>query len=160
MIKLIIFDFNRTIFDPEKNIIEKSTFGLLRTLLKNRIELALITTYNRKRLNKIKSLKLKDYFKIIIITKKKTKKKFKRLVKELKLKPKEIIIIGDCLEEEIRIGNSLRIKTIWLNNKSQFRIKNKSCIPWITINNLKELKLLLKKTLINNQDLINEKENN
>lgn len=111
MIKQIIFDYYNTLFDPKSGSLFDGTETLLTTLLKRGSELNLITTESKNRLIEIKQIRIDKYFTKIIISKKKTKSIFANIIYD----PSKTLIIGDRIEEEIKIGKSLKTKVLLVN---------------------------------------------
>ncbi len=158
MIKTIIFDFNRTIYDPELDLIENKTINLLRYFKSKNIKLALITTYEKNRNKKIIQLKLNKYFDLIKITREKTVNDFLDTLLKLSSKPKDTVVVGDYLKDEINIGNILGLTTIWLKKGkfSNVSPENKFETPDYIIEDLIRLKEMI--IYLNNTVLLNQKE--
>lgn len=116
--KLIIFDFYRTIYNPETEGLFSGTDKILKKLAEKNI-LILITTGGKKRKKQIKKLKIEKFFSNIIVTKKKSIQIFKKAIKKSEIKPNEVIIIGDQEKEEIQIGKFLETKTIKVNPEKE-----------------------------------------
>jgi len=114
MEKIIIFDFNRTLYDPEFKKLMRGARGLLKNLRK-KYGLYLITSdsdadEDRKAL--IAMLGIKNYFRRILFCKKKTKQEFRKIINKKHIDRKSSFVIGDQIRREIKIGNSLGLKTI------------------------------------------------
>lgn len=109
MKKIIIFDFNKTIYNPYEGCLYRGTYSLLQRLNKN-YYLILVTTASPSRSINIQKLKLNKYFKKIIIVRRKNLNLYRNLSIA-----KKTILIGDNLKEEIRIGKKLKLKTILIN---------------------------------------------
>jgi FMN phosphatase YigB (HAD superfamily) len=140
MIKGIIFDFNRTIFNPETNKLTKGTNKILNKL--KHLKLCLISKNSCDRKKQINDLKLNKFFiDIQIIENDKEKKHFKKCLKLMKLKPNEILVIGDRIKKEILIGNQLKMITVWFKSGkfSEDIPNNKLEKPNYTITNLEEI---------------------
>ena len=152
MIKAIIFDFNRTIYDPEKNIIEKETIELFIFLRDNNISLGLISTYKKNRINLINGYNLRDYFDEILFVEEKCKNDFIYIIKKLNSTKEQTLIVGDYLRDEIKIGNLLRIITVWYKRgKFSNLVPGKLEVSKFIISNLNELKGII--TYLNTQEL-------
>lgn len=114
MKKIIIFDFNRTLYDPESKKLMEGARSLLKSVGKE-YELYLITSKSdakesRKKL--IEKLNLQKYFEQILICKEKTKQEFRKIINKKIISKKGSFVIGDQIGREIKIGNSLGLKTI------------------------------------------------
>jgi len=115
MIKGIIFDFNRTLFDPEKEQLFDSALDLLEGLSK-KYKLVLISFATRasERERMIHSFNLGKYFHKILIVSEKKLEHFKDCVKALDCRLEEILVVGDRIKSEIRIANELGMTSVWL----------------------------------------------
>lgn len=116
--KLIIFDFYKTLFNPETGKLFDGIKEIL-IYLSPKIPLFLITVGNKERKNQIKKLNIDIYFKKIIYCKKKNEKIFNKLLVKNNVSPKESIIVGDNEEEEIKIAKNLGIEIIKINYKKE-----------------------------------------
>ncbi len=103
----IIFDYNRTLFDPETNTLYPEARKLL-TDLSARYTLFLISKNEPSRTKTIHDLGLEKFFQKIIFVPEKSK----ALFKSLNIHPKETIVIGDYLPSEIAAGNDFGATTI------------------------------------------------
>lgn len=113
-IKIIIFDFYKTLYDSSN----KSLFpGMKRMLfrLSKKFKLVLITTGGQKRKQIIEKLTISRFFETINIVHYKNQKAYLSCLEKFKVKPSQVLIIGDRKEEEINIGNQLGTKTILVN---------------------------------------------
>lgn len=114
-IKGIIFDFNRTLYDPEHNTLVNGTTKLLGLLQRNGYLLCLISKKSTEdRESQITSLGLSKYFKkILIIEGNKQEKDFRECLKAMDLSTHEVAVVGDRINEEILLGNKMGMCTIW-----------------------------------------------
>ncbi|OGM11505.1 hypothetical protein A2Z22_00450 [Candidatus Woesebacteria bacterium RBG_16_34_12] len=110
MIKLIIFDFYKTLYNPKTNSLYRGTYSILK-ILSSKYSLVLISSSNYRRKLLISRLDIKKYFKKVIVVNQKTESVYR------KLKPQMIqtLIIGDRTEEEILFGKNLGCKTLQVN---------------------------------------------
>ena len=115
MQKTVIFDFNRTIYDPEQETLLPFAQALLTTLKANQFNLFLITFGGKQREKTIKDLNLSKYFKSIVLTKNK-QVAFRKINKKFKLTKKLTFVIGDRVREEIMLGNQYGYTTVWFKN--------------------------------------------
>lgn len=113
MIKGIIFDFNRTLFDPESQRLFGGVATLLPKLAKN-YKLALLSTGNESRKQLIKSLAMEKYFREILVVLEKKEDHLTRLAEACKCQPQEILVVGDGIKSEIALAKSLGMRTVWL----------------------------------------------
>ena len=114
MRKIIIFDFTRTIYDPDNDRIIPGTKFVLRTLLRRGFTLYLVSSAGRSRKKWIANL-IGEYFSGLVVKQEKTRKDFERLVMRKKVDRNMSFVIGDRRDIEINIGNSLGVQTIWIN---------------------------------------------
>ena len=115
MKKAIIFDFNRTLYDPEKGILVS---GCLATLAKlsARYKLVLITNNEGSRQELIEELGIKNFFQVIVSTSNKNEQDFLSSCVQLNLDPGEVVVVGDRIKGEILIGNRLKMTTVHFKN--------------------------------------------
>lgn len=107
----IIFDYNRTIFDPEKNELYSGVFEMLKRLA-SKHELFLISRNEPSRKDKFEKLGIKKYFQKIKFVDEKNTETFKDLIGD----SKNVLVIGDSIRNEIKIGNKLGLITVRLKN--------------------------------------------
>lgn len=141
--KAVILDFNRTLFDPDSNRLFPESFSVLKELKSENLELALISIGTEDREEQIKPIS--SFFKIIKIVEEKTTDTFLEIVWEFNFFPKEMVVIGDRIKREIKIGKSLGIRTIWVRTgkfSSELPLPGEE--PDLIVNSLEELINLLK----------------
>lgn len=105
----IIFDYNRTIFDPEKNELYSGVFEMLKKLA-SKHELILISRNEPGRKDKFEKIGIKNYFKKTIFDNEKNKETFKKMIGD----SKKVLVVGDSIRDEIKIGNKLGLITVRL----------------------------------------------
>lgn len=105
----IIFDYNRTIFDPEKNNLYSGVFEMLKRLA-GKHELFLISRKELSRKDRFEKLGIKKYFQKIRFVDEKNIETFKALIGD----SKKVLVIGDSIRDEIKIGNRLGLITVRL----------------------------------------------
>ena len=142
--KVIVFDFNRTLYDPTTGTLVS---GALEVLQKTapRFSLVLYTKSGEDRGRQIRDLGLKPFFKKTISVENKSAEDLVRLAKELNVKPGEIIVVGDRIHGEIIAGNKAGCKTVWFCS-GKFAQEKPTCEaekPTQTIFHLSELLELL-----------------
>jgi len=113
--KAVIFDFNRTLYDPEQDKLIKGSSKVLNTLYK-KTKLALVTTETGERLGLIKQLGIEKFFNKILIVGEKDKKSFLACCDALGVQPQDAVVVGDRIKGEIAIGNKLGMVTIQFKN--------------------------------------------
>lgn len=141
MKKIIIFDFNRTIYDPDNDCLIPGVRFVLRILLRREFTLCLISRAGKSRKDLVKKLGISKYFSRVIIAKEKNKKDFERMVAPMAIDKSSSFVVGDRVRKEIRFGNLLGLQTIWLRSgkftNEKPRTKNEQ--PTYTIRTLKEI---------------------
>jgi|AntRauTorcE11898_2_1112593.scaffolds.fasta_scaffold00223_8 tRNA pseudouridine55 synthase len=139
----IIFDFNRTLYDPEKEKLMDGARKLLRYLKNRELKMALLSkATDQSRRQFISELGLDEFFdEVMVVTGEKTPHHFHSLQQALGIDARRCLIIGDRVKSEISAANSLGMQTCWLR-----RGKFKKEIPGNTleqpgriINNIQEI---------------------
>lgn len=113
MRKIVIFDFKRTIFDPDTGKLTSGTKQVLLTLKNRGFDLFLVSHGLFKKVL-IDELGVGSYFEGVIISKEKSVEDFKKIVSENNVGIKNSFVVGDRVRGEIAFGNSLGFQTIWL----------------------------------------------
>ncbi len=108
----ILFDYNRTLFNPDTGDLYPGVFRVLKTL-SARHALFLITLDKPERKDSAAIADLRPYFTEVKFVERKSAAIFQELVGNTDQK---VIVIGDRLEDEIRIGIKLGYITIHLPN--------------------------------------------
>jgi FMN phosphatase YigB (HAD superfamily) len=103
----IIFDYNRTLFDPEIQDLYPGARTLLERLASQHT-LFLVSKNEPIRIKTIETLGISQFFEKITFVEKKSKKTFI----DLSIDPRETIVVGDCLGNEIEAGNDFGAITI------------------------------------------------
>ena len=112
--KAIIFDFNRTLYNPESKGLVENAVACLKKLSKEYI-LFLVVKGGEERKNLIHSLNIDRFFKFISVEEEKSINQFKEC--QSKLNPNtKWFVVGDRIRREIRFGNQCDMKTIWLKS--------------------------------------------
>jgi FMN phosphatase YigB (HAD superfamily) len=113
MKKAIIFDFKRTIYDPDLGQLMPGTRSVLTSLKKKGYRLFLISHGSYPQ-TLIKNLGIASYFEEIVVTPDKSVEDFRKLVAKHRLDPKSSFVVGDRVKGEIKMGNQLGLISIWL----------------------------------------------
>lgn len=145
----IIFDWKRTLYDPDSKKLIKGTLDLLKFLKQKGINVILIGKGGYEMNQEVKRLKVKKYFtKIIFQEDKKSKKLFTPFIS--KRNPKLTIFVGDRVRSELKIGNQLNATTIWIKQGrfSKELPLNNNQNPTYIINSIPELTKLIPKIKI------------
>ena len=138
---VIIFDFNRTLYDPDGGKLMDGALELLENLSK-KFHIILLAKGDEKRMELINSLKIAHFFKEIILVPGKNIEQM-LVIKEKFPDGTTFFCIGDRIKKEIKFGNMLGFKTIWLKNgkfASEIPLSDDEK-PWQIINSLEELSM-------------------
>ncbi len=120
MNKIIIFDFNRTLYDPEAGRLMYGARAVLTTLRKRQFRLFLISTADQKRLGLIKRLSLTELFDEVVLVSAKSSRPFKRIIGRVNADVRQSFVVGDRVQHEIILGNRCGLRTVWLR-RGKFR---------------------------------------
>ncbi|OGY27412.1 MAG: hypothetical protein A3F33_01360 [Candidatus Woykebacteria bacterium RIFCSPHIGHO2_12_FULL_43_10] len=112
MTKIVIFDFFRTLYDPDNDALLEGATQVLEGLKKRGFEL-FIVSHGAGRKEELQSLGIDHFFKDVVVTTEKTEKDFLKVIPEGTDKTNSFVI-GDRVRYEIKIGNILGFQTIWL----------------------------------------------
>jgi FMN phosphatase YigB (HAD superfamily) len=105
----IIFDYNRTLFNPDSNALYDGVVELLRNLsVQNR--LFLVSKNEPGRRQHISELGIASYFARIAFVEQKSCQLFTDLVGD----STDVVVVGDRVKDEIGIGGALGFVTIWV----------------------------------------------
>lgn len=111
MIKTIIFDWKRTLYDPDKRMLIDGALDLLQNLKKKNISMILVGKGGHEMTEEVNRLGVGKYFnKIVFAEGEKDPEVFKSLIKN----EKECVFIGDRVRSELEIGKRLGATTIWI----------------------------------------------
>ena len=118
MAKGILFDFYRTLYNPDENHLNDNAIPLLDELKRENFQLGLLSRkgdFDRDSL--ISKLGLTKYFqKIKFVDDTKTADDIQDFLDSFSLTAKEVVLVGDRVKSEIKAGNQAGILTIWYRN--------------------------------------------
>lgn len=144
MIKGIIFDWGRTLYDNEREELFPETEEVLKNLSKI-YQLAIVSLAKdgnfEKRWKIIKGKDLGKYFKSTLFTQDDKDKLYVDTLEKMKLKPNEVVVIDDRIIRGVAWGNKHGAKTVWIK-KGKFSNELPDEVtgaPTFIINNLKEV---------------------
>ena len=137
----IIFDFYRTIFNPETQKLVPGAQKILQRFRKRGFRLVLISRREKGRMAEITKCEIAPLFDEIYLVRKKNVAVLKRVLRSHRVDPKSTFVVGDRVQEEIALGNSVGCKTVWLRQGKFANEKpcNKSETPNATIRRLNQL---------------------
>lgn len=141
MYKALIFDFGRTIYDKDNNCLFPKITEVFEYCRTNGYKLFMISNYETGREEIIRDSGVRKYFDKIVVTKGKNKKDFLRCISGVGLEPKDVLVVGDRIKSEIRIGNELGADTVWFKHGKYSGVKpeNYAEKPTHTIIRLQQL---------------------
>ena len=146
MIHAIIFDWKRTLYDPDKKTLIDGAEELLSYLHKKRIPLFLIGKGGQDMYSEVDKLNVRKFFSEIIFQEgKKEAAQFVRFVSPEN--PQHTIFIGDRAKSELAIGAALGANTIWIRQGKFADEEPENKEPTYVVTNLKECRNLLEKIL-------------
>ena len=133
----IIYDFNRTIFDPETGTLMDGALTLLQIHTAEGHTLHLVSKREADREATLARLGIGKYFDSVQFVEEK-QDALKALIEAAET---PVYVIGDHLHSEIRLGNRLGARTIWLKRGrfADLRPEGPDDMPWRTISHLGEL---------------------
>lgn len=110
----LIFDFNRTIYNPDADMLTDGALSLLETLRSKEVPLFLIAKGGEERKALINKLQLEDFFEHMIVQEEKAQESFE--ICRALLPEAHMFAVGDRIREEITYANACGITTIWFKN--------------------------------------------
>jgi FMN phosphatase YigB (HAD superfamily) len=140
--KGVIFDFNRTLYNPENDKLIEGATDVLNALRAKKYKLALLTKKIKEdRLNQIYKLGLESYFlHIQVAEENKTEKDFNICLNALRLKSRDVAVVGDRIKSEIALAKRLGMTTFWYKSgKFASELPKAGEEPDYIISNLEEL---------------------
>src|SRR3989338_8869691 len=139
MTKIIIFDFFRTLYDPDTRSLLPNALEVLEELIKRGFQL-FIVSHGAGRREELQALGIDHFFKDVVVTPEKTEKDFLKVIPEDTDKTNSFVI-GDRVRYEMRIGNKLGFQTMWLKmgKFSTEKPQSNEERPDFTILSLKEI---------------------
>ena len=128
--KTIIFDFNRTLYNPDTEALVPGVRELLGELTAQGHELHLISRLEPGRAVTLKELGIADIFATTAFVTDKAAA-ISRILNE---KTSDVYVVGDYLYDEIRAGNRAGAKTIWFRRGKFFDLAPETVHdhPWRT----------------------------
>ena len=137
----VIFDFNRTIYDPDKNTLLPGAIQVLRDLQVRKIPLYLVSMGSESRPALITELGINDFFAKVFLVKEKNAAMFSEISTHARVPSQQIYVVGDHLHKEIRCGNQCGMKTIWLKRGkfAELQPETQNDAPWQTVVRMEEV---------------------
>lgn len=113
-IRGIIFDFSRTLYDPDARVLIDGAAELLGAIARSDYKLCLVgkkSPEDREAL--VSELGIDRYFLHTAFVDEKARQDFEECMRKMGLAASEIAVVGDRVRKEIRLGNELGMTTIW-----------------------------------------------
>lgn len=141
MEKIIIFDFNRTLYDPDTLSLVPRVKFVLRALARRGFILFLVSRAEQSRMSAIDRSGIGRYFSAITISDTKDEGDFRSIIRNRTVDLKNSFVVGDRIGDEIKIGNVLGFKTIRIKagKFSNEMPQAAGETPMYTVNELKEI---------------------
>lgn len=111
-IDLIIFDWKRTLYDPDTKKLIEGAIDLLELIKARNIPMVLVGKGGEDMNNEVNRLRLREYFSEIVFAE--GEKDPNIFAKYLTRPPKNTLFIGDRVRSELEIGKRLGATTIWV----------------------------------------------
>lgn len=113
MKKIVIFDFNRTLYDPEKGRVMRGARKVIKFLTDQGFTLFLISAGQKTTRKTIEQTGMVLFFEKITVSKSKSLRDFRKFITP-DVSLKNSYVIGDRVKSEIKKGNQLKMRTIWI----------------------------------------------
>ena len=147
MIKAIIFDWGRTLHDPDADTLMTGAKEILEYLREKGYRMSLLSKGEPELIpvkqRKIKELGFEPFFDKIVLSTEKSRKEIEEIKRIWQNIPDEdIVVIGDRALVDVKIANELGMKSIWLK-KGKFAEESpneETGEPTYIIYSLQELK--------------------
>lgn len=143
--RAVIFDFNRTLFDPTVYALYSGVVPMLEELKSTRT----LILFSRKGWDRhvlLDTLGIRSYFDSAHFVEQKSAEVLKDILAPHGIAASDCVIVGDMLSEEICAGHELGMRTVWFR-QSRFRFMSQpdvSCAPHHTVHSITELRELLR----------------
>lgn len=114
MLKGILFDFNRTLYDPDQGTFFAGVRTMLEGFKTQGLKQGVVSFGGAEKEKLIQDLGLDRLVDWYMAVPEKTAEVFLSFLQKFDLKPSETSVVGDLVNSEIRIGRELGMKTVWL----------------------------------------------
>jgi|GEM_PF-1559767 len=140
----VIFDFNRTLFDPTIYALYHGVLPMLEELSKER-QLFLFSRKGWDRNLLLEQLGIDTHLTASYFVEKKTPENLGQILKDHSLEADESIMVGDMLSDEVRVASELGMKTVWFQQSrfGSILADPALCVPDHTVSSISELRELL-----------------
>lgn len=113
MNKIIVFDFMRTLYDPDEDKLIDGALGLIQAAQRMGYSLVLLSKTGAGRVDQLIDLGIVKYFNRIMLVNHKTLAMMQSFLTELGAIASDSFVIGDRAQHELRVGNAAGMQTIW-----------------------------------------------
>lgn len=147
--KTLIFDWKRTLYDPETKSLINGAVDILTFLREKGIYLAVVGKGDTDMYEEVERLGVKDYFSHVAFREgTKDTDLFEEVVN--REGSDQTVFIGDRVRSELEVGNLLGCRTIWVRQGkfADEAPENKNQEPTYTVASLTEAKQLIETTLL------------
>lgn len=140
----VIFDLNRTIYDPDTDTPLPYAEVLLGSLKELGWRQSLVSRNEPGRGDILQRFGLARFFDAVVLVPQKNQALFEELVGSSRTLG-ETFVIGDYLHEEIRFGNQCGSLTVWLRRGkfANLTVEVPADVPWRTVASLEEVMPLI-----------------
>lgn len=114
MQKVVVFDFCRTLYDPETERLLPYAKFVLSKLNERGFFLCLITRARSTRHSLIYQLGIRKFFRRILVSPEKSESDFERIFYKHNFNRPASFVVGDRVRQEVFYGNRLGLQTVWL----------------------------------------------
>lgn len=138
VIRNIIFDWKRTLYDPDTKKLIEGAVDLLEFIKARNIPMVLVGKGEEDMNDEVNRLRLREYFSEIVFAE--GEKDPDVFAKYLTRPPENTLFIGDRVRSELEIGNKLGATTIWVK-QGKFATElpeNRNQEPDYTVDSLAE----------------------
>ena len=111
--KVVILDFNRTLYDPDSGSLVTDACLVLRELSSRGHVLCLLSRREGGRDELVDSLGIRDYFSKVYFVDRKSVASFETVLDEHNACAAASFVVGDYVPDEIAFGNAVGMTTIW-----------------------------------------------
>ncbi len=142
--RAIVFDFNRTLHDPDADALYDGVLEMLDVLRAER-RLFLLSKKEKGREGRLRELGIAGHFEDVLFVERKTSELLAEMLAKGNLNPTQVVVVGDRARGELHVANSLGSETVWFRQGKFAHETPDSYEPTHTVRTLSELHGLLKR---------------
>lgn len=116
MQRVVVFDFCRTLYDPDTERLIPGAKRVLGALVKRGFVLCVVTRAKSSRRSLIYKFGIRKFFSRIVVSPEKSERDFERIFRNKHFERYSSFVVGDRVRQEIFYGNRLGLQTIWLRH--------------------------------------------